>query len=618
MTAAPAAGYSQADLERAIRGCGVQEGDIVFTHVGMGMLGFPETGKTEGAMFDAILGAYRRVLGDGGTLLVPTYSYSFCRGESFDPDTTPSTVGSFTELFRRVPGVKRSREPIFSVAGFGPAVDALFKDLPRECFGPDCIYDRLVQVDAKLCNVGVGFRYATFIHYVEQSCAVPYRFLKMFSGDMVDGERRERQSWLYNVAVLEPECYPDLTRLERAAFERGAARKAPVGRGQVTCIGLRALDALSREGIASDHWYLAKGPARDMEGPQASRAGEVKPDLRTAAPAESLKGAVERLWTADAYPVTAACDAVLEDLGRGLGLETLAVESGKRVGGRIVPERWTCRSATLSVPGGGVVLSRKESRLLVPYFSHPFQGEVSHSELERRTYVRAHAAPAVSHLHQQRWGLAMSRERFASLTADRYRIEIDTAFSWGRMRIAHGSLRPPDHRSEILLLAHHDHSGLANEGLSGAVVAAEVFRRLRAADSDAPVRLVLAPRDLGLVALLQERPEIRARVACVLRLEALGHDENLSLHGLSPLKGGAARLGDALRAAGAAWAGAQEDAVAGLDAPILSLSRAAQPATATQFETLRSEADVPALVDERRLVESADVLFGVLRRFSIE
>ena len=254
--------YDTKSLKGALLAVGLKKGDIVFSHVGMGFLGYPSEGKGLDSMFKVICDAFFDVLGPEGTWLVPTYTYSFCRGEDYDVQNSPSTVGLFTEKFRKLPGVQRSEEPIFSVAGMGLKAKELFSNLPDECFGKDCIYDRLVKHGASICNIGVGFRYATFVHYVEQLAGVPYRFMKTFKGSIINnGAVRKNVSMHYYVrtGLDDQTTFPDLRRLEKEAREAGKCKSHAVGRGEVTLIKCKDLLDLCVAGIKKDPWYLAKG-----------------------------------------------------------------------------------------------------------------------------------------------------------------------------------------------------------------------------------------------------------------------------------------------------------------------------------------------------------------------
>jgi len=270
--------YDRDTLVRALREVGLRAGDTVFSHVGVGMLGYPREGRSEETAWRVMVDAFLMALGESGTWLLPTYSYTYTKpGEVYDPEHTPSDVGAFTEHFRGLCGVRRSRDPIFSVAALGPRSEELIDDLPHDCFGGDCVYARLTRVGAKLCNVGVGFRYATYIHHAEQMLGVPYRFPKYFTGvTRADGHDRE-ETWLYNVRALEDEAgLPDLRRLEAETRSRGLLRVAGVGIGQMTCIALPDLYALCSECVRQDPWFMARGGAADYDGDRIDQAGRVE------------------------------------------------------------------------------------------------------------------------------------------------------------------------------------------------------------------------------------------------------------------------------------------------------------------------------------------------------
>jgi aminoglycoside 3-N-acetyltransferase len=239
---------------------GLGQGDVVLSHVGLGFLGYPQEGASEQVASELLVDAFVEVLGDEGTWLVPTFSYSYPKGEAYDPASTPSDTGPFAEYFRALPEVKRSLDPIFSVAAIGPRAGELLDELPHDCFGRDCVYDRLSRAEGKLCNVGVGFRYTNYVHFVEQALGVPYRFLKPFSGETVlDGTPRP-QRWLYNVRDLDSEeALADLSRLEQEADKRGLVRRARVGLGEITCIACRDMWTVCAENVERDPWFLARG-----------------------------------------------------------------------------------------------------------------------------------------------------------------------------------------------------------------------------------------------------------------------------------------------------------------------------------------------------------------------
>ena len=266
--------YNRTDLIKALSEAGVRAGDIVFSHIGLGMLGYPEEGTTAQAASNVLREAFSEVLGSNGTWIVPTYTYSYCKNEIYDPLTTASEVGDFTNYFRGLPTVKRSIDPIFSVAAMGPRAEEIIDFLPHNCFGQDCVYDRLVKLGAKICNVGVGFRYATFVHHVEQILQVPYRYPKVFAGWTRKQGELEYQEWTYNVRFQGDNSIPDLRRLQEQARERGLVNVAKVGLGGITSISCPDMWSLCAENIKKWPWFLARGPETEWKEATVSNSAE--------------------------------------------------------------------------------------------------------------------------------------------------------------------------------------------------------------------------------------------------------------------------------------------------------------------------------------------------------
>ena len=97
------------DLAERARNLGVQQGAVVYVASNIARFGIPAEAravvKTDGpdALLLGHLETLREIVGAQGTLIMPTFTYSACNDEVFDPRYTPSTVGALTEYFWRQP-----------------------------------------------------------------------------------------------------------------------------------------------------------------------------------------------------------------------------------------------------------------------------------------------------------------------------------------------------------------------------------------------------------------------------------------------------------------------------------------------------------------------------------
>jgi aminoglycoside 3-N-acetyltransferase len=169
---------NELNISQAIRSLGVRSGDTVMVHSDMRLLaqaGLSDTSDRCRFLFDALID----VVGAEGTLVVPTFSYSATSGEIYSKSTSQSKVGIFTEYFRRCSGVGRSEDPIFSLAAYGRDIDAYANAKYIDSFGIGSGFDLLYRNNAWLICLGCTF-VVTFIHFIEQQFAVPYRTFKKF------------------------------------------------------------------------------------------------------------------------------------------------------------------------------------------------------------------------------------------------------------------------------------------------------------------------------------------------------------------------------------------------------------------------------------------------------
>jgi aminoglycoside 3-N-acetyltransferase len=211
--------YRSYELREALDKLSINKGDIILVRSALFNFGVPAV-KTRQAIcspsfLGEILDCFVDAVGSDGTVLMPTYTYSFCKGLDFDVKRTPSATGLFTEYFRNLPGIKRTLEPIFSISMRGREID-YFSDISNLCFGEGSIYDKLYASGAKLVGLGIPSAEAlTPIHYIEKRANVSYRFDKHFSGTIIDhSDNRIPSEFIYFVRKLDEPSIGKICRIE--------------------------------------------------------------------------------------------------------------------------------------------------------------------------------------------------------------------------------------------------------------------------------------------------------------------------------------------------------------------------------------------------------------------
>jgi aminopeptidase-like protein/aminoglycoside N3'-acetyltransferase len=617
--------YCKSDLLAAFQNIGIGAGDVVFVHVNIEALGMIEGGSTTDEICRSHLNALMDSVGPTGTILVPTYTFSFWQGEEFDAQNTPTKGGEwspsrdFLEYFRCLPGVVRSVDPIYSVAGLGPKANPMLLGLPPTCFGEDSVFDRLKKVGGKICAIGLGLRQATFLHYVEESVGVPFRFKKLFTGYSVNDGRKEKKGWLCSVRILAPNGESDGSLLESGALNAGICKSVQVGRGEVQEIDSRTYFEYAIPALTKAPWTTAKGPAGDpVELEEARvRGARYEVDLPKDSSMEDL---IQGIWKLPRDIVSDGYDTALRAFAGQIPMTILEYPTGTECWSWIVPEKWTCHEAFLEAADGRRLFSYADHPLHVVSYSLPFDGWVSREELFRHLHVHpllSDAIPFVFKYYERDWGLCCSRLVRDSLQNERYRVVIRTDFSYGTLKV--GEVIVPGTSQEcIVLCAHLCHPAMVNDDLTGVVVGLKVMQELYwRKNLRYTYRFIILPETIGSVAYLSQHSDLVSKMKGGLFLEMLGLDNphalQLSFAGITEIDECFTRVLNASDPQ--AWTGAFRTIVGnderqfnapGVRVPMLSLSRVmrTQPEGWHFFPEYHSSRDTPGLASITRLDES--------------
>jgi aminoglycoside 3-N-acetyltransferase len=194
-------------------------------------------------------------IGENGTLCVPTFTYSFPRGEVFET-SGPSTMGAFSEWVRAFG--HRSTDPCYSVATTGVNTDIVHAVAENSFDTRASFFARFWSLGGKVLNLNFDAG-STFVHHVERELQVGYRFDKTFIGTTkyALGIRKVVRSTIW-VRYLNDALEAEFTAFDRLARERGMFKTEPLGRGEMGVISAADTFKLIEETLPSRPWFLTK------------------------------------------------------------------------------------------------------------------------------------------------------------------------------------------------------------------------------------------------------------------------------------------------------------------------------------------------------------------------
>ena len=162
--------FDAENLKRFLTRIGVRRGDTLMLHSSWQPLnGF----KGTPAQFNMAL---REHLGPEGLLVMPSLTYHnqssaefLASGKPMDVRRSPSAMGLLTEVFRRNKETVRSLSPTHPLLAWGKHAQDFIAGHEKtdRPFGPQSPFARLLERNALLLCLDVGFSSITFTHFVE-------------------------------------------------------------------------------------------------------------------------------------------------------------------------------------------------------------------------------------------------------------------------------------------------------------------------------------------------------------------------------------------------------------------------------------------------------------------
>lgn len=200
------------------------------------------------------------------------------------------------------------------------------------------------------------------------------------------------------------------------------------------------------------------------------------------------------------------------------------VPSGTPVLDWIVPGEWNIKGAYIARLDGTRIVDFADNNLHIVQYSIAQDRVVSRAELAGHLHVlpdHPEWVPYRTAYYRETWGFCLSQRQLESLTDDTYRVVIDASLAPGHLTYGECFI-PGASEQEVLLSCHICHPSLANDNLSGIVVAAALAQYLGQEKRRFGYRLLFVPGTIGSLTWLARNEERLASIRHGLVLSCLG------------------------------------------------------------------------------------------------
>jgi aminopeptidase-like protein len=195
-----------------------------------------------------------------------------------------------------------------------------------------------------------------------------------------------------------------------------------------------------------------------------------------------------------------------------------------------VPREWNIRDAFIKSADGERVVDFKKCNLHVMNYSVPVHASMSLEELRPHLYSipeNLDWIPYRTSYYKEDWGFCLSHNQLLALKDGQYEVCIDSTLRDGSLTLGECYL-PGRTTDEILISCHACHPSLANDNLSGLIVATNLAQYLAGRDLRYSYRFLFIPGTIGAITWLARNQAVAERVCHGLVLTCIG--DNGSFH----------------------------------------------------------------------------------------
>lgn len=207
--------------------------------------------------------------------------------------------------------------------------------------------------------------------------------------------------------------------------------------------------------------------------------------------------------------------STLAVVGETVPLTVHEVPTGTKVWSWTVPNEWNVYEAFIESTDLDWSISWDENPLHLLGYSTPHSGVLTYGQLAPHLYTVPSDPTAIPYLtsyYKDRWGFCLAGDQQTDMPkAGRFTVEVDVEHSPGSLTWAEAVL-PGSLEDEVLFSTYICHPNLANDNVSGIVVATKLAEYVQSLPSHRyTYRFVFAPETLGTLCFIQAHWERRGR-----------------------------------------------------------------------------------------------------------
>lgn len=221
----------------------------------------------------------------------------------------------------------------------------------------------------------------------------------------------------------------------------------------------------------------------------------------------------------------------LKILSEQIPLKIHEVPTGTKVFDWTIPQEWNLRDAYIIDPHGNKIADFKKCNLHIVGYSIPIDRTLTLDELQEHLYSlpdQPEAIPYITSYYKERWGFCIAHNERLKLKEGIYHVFIDSELKDGYLTYGEFIL-PGEINKEVFLSTYVCHPSMANNELSGPVVATFIGKWLASQPRRYTYRIIFIPETIGSITYLSRHlQELKQNMIVGFNISCVGDERAYS------------------------------------------------------------------------------------------
>lgn len=239
----------------------------------------------------------------------------------------------------------------------------------------------------------------------------------------------------------------------------------------------------------------------------------------------------KKLWPINRSLTGVGVEKTLSLIKKELPIKILNFKSGSKVFDWRIPKVWEIKNAWLLDEKNKKIIDFKKNNLHVVGYSKNINKKLTFKDLKNKIHYLKNqptAIPYVTSYYKKDWGFCLEYNKFKRLKKGNYKAFIDSKFINGNLKIGELVIKGKS-KKEILISTYLCHPSMANNEISGIVIATYLARWVKKKKNKYTYRFLFLPETIGSIAYLSKMKNLLMKnVIAGYVLTCIGDERNYS------------------------------------------------------------------------------------------